>query len=264
MVYGVPVKPSWYNRIPPGAYTSAAIGALAAGRAVFGGKGPGPMSGVGRSTGVNTLVTHRAGRKRGRRSFKDRVLALEPTKHFSNLTAQATTHDTMYVFVPTFPIVEGDTNLDRIGDSIDLMALKIKGYFQAAAAANAYSFRVIVGWSGEELGAGTFGSQSTLPAIIFLPGTYTGWGVNGIINPKAFTVLHDETLDINSEVVATSTISSVAFTVPLNTKFLYQSASSTWGKTRNLFVIVVSDVLGGVAGTTVTGSTTMSYDVIFK
>jgi len=84
------------------------------------------------------------------------------------------------------------------------------------------------------------------------------------VNPKAFTVLHDEVIDINSIVVATQETHALAFTIPVQTRFQYQASASQFGKTRNLVVVVTSFVPGGVTGTTATGTIQLSSDLIFK
>lgn len=206
------------------------------------------------------------GRRRARRSnsFHARVLKDQPAKHYANSSLTSLTHDTITTVVPTTGITQGTSNTNRIGDYVDLCAIKLKGYFTSAVTSGVYSYRILVGYTGEEYNLPTVLGTGLTSAELFIPNTTANWAVNGIINPKAFTVLHDETIDINSVLTAVSDISSYSFTVPLNTKFEYQAAASIYGKTRNLAVVVIGSVGGGTVGSTSAGATVMSYDLIFK
>lgn len=218
--------------------------------------------------GSKTMVTTHKRRKTGRRmSLRELVKRTESAKHFSFENNGALTHNTIFTCVPTQGITQGTSNIGRIGDSVYLCALKISGNMQAHTTAGAYSYRILVGWSGEEVT--TVGASSSLVSglggtEIFLPGTFTSWTPNGIVNPKAFTVLYDQTVDINSLVTATSDLSSFAFTVPLNQNFNYQASGSIQGKSRNLCVIVIGSVAFGVTGVTNAGTCVWTADLVFK
>lgn len=249
-----------YNKFP----VSVARGAMSGAAAVFGGGATRRTASKYKSSRTaNTLVNSRPTKKPRSNSFRSKLLKQEPAKHYEGSTTTNLTHQTIFSLVPTAGIVQGDTNAQRDGDFVDLAALKLKGIFQTAAAANGYSFRIIVGYSGEEYNLPTVLGAGLTTAEIFLPNTTGNWAVNGIINPKAFTALYDETMDINSEVAATSTIGSFSFTVPLNRKFPYQSSGSVFGKDRNLYVVVVSSGVG-LGAAAPTGLTVFSYDLIFK
>lgn len=213
---------------------------------------------------MQTMVHARRVKKPNSRSFRTKLMNTQPAKHYEGSTTTALTHGTVQCMNPTGGIVQGDTNAQRDGDFVHLAALKIKGIFQTAAATGAYSYRVIVGYSGEEYNLPTVLGTGLTIAEVFLPNTTGNWIVNGIINPKAFTSIYDETIDINSEIAAATTLSSFSCTVPLDKKFPYQSAASTFGKDKNLYIIVVSAINGGVTGVTSTGLTVFSYDLIFK
>lgn len=162
----------------------------------------------------------------------------------------------------TAQIGQGTGNADRLGDSIYLEALKLEGFFQSATDPNAYRFRLIVGYSGEEYGVTTFTAGNLTATELFLPSTTTT-PTNGIINPKAFTVLYDEVHDINSQVENYRTIASTRTTIQLKQQFPYQASTSVYGKTKNLYAVVVA-YAADVAAATPIGSAVLSYDLIFK
>lgn len=214
---------------------------------------------------TQTLVKSRRKPKKAKNSFKSKLTNAEPAKHFSAEPTVALVHSTPLCINLTAQIVQGTTNATRLGDSIYLAALKMKGNFQSPAAASLYNYRILIGYSGEEYNSGSGGYSSQLTAAeLFLPTTGTQWSCNGIINPKAFTVLYDQTFDINSQIASTSDISSFSFTVPLDKSFVYQATGSVYGKSNSLYVVVMACTALGVVGTTASGAVVSSYDLIFK
>jgi len=216
-------------------------------------------------TGTTGLVYQRRRRTPVRASFKKKVMQIQNAKHYTYTPTQAMTHATLYTTCPTAGITQGDAIGNRDGDSIYLVALKVKGMFLAPTDKNAYSMRIIVGWTGEEVGTlgSTFGS-GVGSSQLFHPSTTGSWFLNGIINPKAFTALYDQTVDINSLIDTVREVSSFNFTVPLEQSFSYQSTASTDGKTKTLVIIVCSAVSGGSSGTTASGDSPIAIDLIFK
>lgn len=216
------------------------------------------------SKGATNTSTWSRLRKKRKTTFKSKVISLEPTKHYSFNTLTALLHDNLYTCVPTTGIVQGTAVGNRQGDQVELAALKVKGYFQSAAASNSYQYRIIVGYSGEEfLFPNTFGLAGLQAVDVFHPLT-PQWSANGIVNPKAFTVLYDETVDINSLVTATTDLVGISFTIPLNKTFPYQAPGSQFGKNQNLCAIIMGQVNAGASGITATGLASISMDLIFK
>lgn len=209
--------------------------------------------------------TKRPGNLRRRKSFKKRVKQTEPAKHYAGTTPVSLVHNTGVTLIPTAGVVQGTSNSQREGDSIDLAALKIRGFYNSSSTAGAYTCRIIVGWTGEEYNNGTVLASGLGSSEVFLANTVTSLVPAGIINPKAFTVLYDTVIDVNSLIAASLDIESFAFTVPLNdTTFPYQADASVFGKQKNLAVYVVAAVAGGTTGTTAAGGITMTYDLVFK
>lgn len=221
------------------------------------------------NSGMNhtMVVTHKRQRRGRKMSLKALIKQTEAAKHFTLQDNAALLHNSIYTCVPTQAITQGTTNTTRLGDSVYLCALKVQGHFLAPATAGAYSYRIMVGWTGEELTTANIATTlvSGLGGTeLFQPNTFGTWTPIGMINPKAFTVLHDQTIDINSNITAINDLNSFAFTVPLNQNFNYQASGSVQGKTRNLCVIVIGGVALGTSGVTAAGNCIWTADLIFK
>lgn len=198
-------------------------------------------------------------------SLKKSISEMKPALHYGSSSILSLVHDSYFTLFPTQALVQGTSGAQRLGDSVRLEAIKIKGLVQTAAAANGYSYRIIVGYSTQEIAAATTFITTGLSATtLFQPNTANNWGVNGIVNAKAFTVLSDTTIDINSQITATIDLESFAFTVPLQADFDYQSSGSVYGKTRNLCIVVIGDVVGGTSAVTSSGTSVFAWDLIFK
>lgn len=202
--------------------------------------------------------------KKNWKSLQKQIMATHPAKHATRDIEQSAKHQTIYTFSPTQGISQGNGNTQRDGDSIHLEALKLKGFYVTNATSGAYQMRMLIGYSGEEYDVATDFGNGLSSGQIFLPDTTTTWSINGIVNPKAFTLLYDQTVDVNSQLASTQDINNIAVTVPLKTKFDYQSTGSAYGKLRNLYVVIICAVAGGTTGTTDVGQVIMSSDLIFK
>lgn len=205
-------------------------------------------------------------RKRGgyRSNFKNKVLSLQSAKHDTGEQSVTMTHNTLSTLNLTSRIVQGTTNASRDGDAIVLCGLKLKGYYLSDIASNAYGFRILIGYSGEEYSNATFAAGLGLSEI-FLPSTGSTSTTIGQINPKTFTIIHDELITANSQIAAIRERVDYDFYVDLkNSKFPYQSAASALGKYKNLYCVIVSEAYGGATGTTASGVTVLSWDHVFK
>lgn len=211
-----------------------------------------------------TITKQRRRRALGRKSFKNQLYDNMSAKHVTGEQGVSMTHNTLYTLVPTAIPTQGDSNTNRDGDSIVLCALKLNGFYNTDTASGPYAFRIIVGYTGEEYSNTSF-SSGIGTTELFLPNTAGTVTANGLINPKAFTVLHDEKFTVNSEIASTRSRIDYNIYVPLNNqKFYYQSTASALGKTKNLVVVIVADIVAGVSGTTPVGGTSISWDFIFK
>jgi len=199
-----------------------------------------------------------------RTSFKKMVAATLPSKQFTSQLTRAFTHNTIFTANMTAGITQGDLNSSRTGDSITLSSLKLMGSYFSDAVGGAYTFRILVGYSGEEYASTTFASGLGATEI-FLPNTTTTFSTLGVVNPKAFTVLSDQTVDLNSQIAAVVDVHTFSVNVNLKqSEFVYQASGSAFGKSKNLYVVVLACVGGGTSGTTDAGDLILSCDLIYK
>lgn len=198
------------------------------------------------------------------KSLKSKIVATLPAKHNTFNTSVTMTANSAYSIFPTRNITQGTTIQDRLGDEIFLEALKLKGAFESDAASNAYQFRIIVGYTGEEysVGANAWVSTGLTASEVYQPNTFSVL-TNGITNKKAVTVLYDQTMDVNSQIDGDRVIHGYDILVPLKQKFAYQSSGSTFGKYKNLFVWIVGYGVG-LSGLSTVGYNNTSVDLIFK
>lgn len=210
---------------------------------------------------TRTMTKRRRLRRGYYKTFKARVRDIPPAKHHAGVSETVLTDNGIFTMGITQGVGPGTGNNQRIGDSIFLEALKINGHFQSSENSNGYKFRVIVGYSGEEYGTTVLATGNLSAQEIFLPSG--GENINKIVNPKAFTAVYDEVIDINSQIEGDGTIQSYRATIPLKKNFPYQEATSVYGKTNNLYVVVIGYGIGLVDGTSV-GAIYMTYDLIFK
>lgn len=209
-------------------------------------------------------ITKTRKRQRGSNSVSKQIMRTMPSKQNTQDTSATLTHNTLVTLNLTQLIVQGQDNASRIGDSVNLSALKLKGSYFSAATAGAYQFRMLVGYSGEEISAATF-TSGLGTSQLFLPNTATTFSTNGIVNPKAFTVLYDTTIDLNSQIANVVDIAAIVGTVSLNdAKFQYQSSASVYGKIKNLYIVCMAIVGAGSSGVTAAGTFVLGTDLIFK
>jgi len=241
-------------------------GIIAGGPMNLGAFGSGQTSGVLSRKGTRYIVGGGRRRKYSRTfSLKRKLINTQPAKHcpFTDITTSMT-HNTIYTFGPSQTIARGTANDQRVGDSIHMEAFKINGYVKSNAAVNtAVQFRILVLWSGEEYAAPTTLTSGLSNTEIFLTNAGT-WTSAGITNPKAVTVLDDRVINLNNSITGVADLESFAYTVPIHQDHDYQSSGSTFGKNRNLYVVVIASIDGGVTGTTTAGTVLIYGDLIFK
>jgi len=187
-----------------------------------------------KKTGVKKTSYKRTNKKTAS-VVKDTILGMAATYHKTQsdatLFVDPMTHNTIYTYNVTAQVVPGTTVGTRQGDSIFLKGLNVKGNLLTNDVSNGYQYRVMVLMSGEEYDAGSsFGigvNGLGLGEIFYLPQAFIG--TSAIVNPKAVTILHDEIIDINSQVSNIRDIANCSFYVSLNRKFHYQSSGGVYG-----------------------------------
>lgn len=208
-------------------------------------------------------------KKQTTQAVKKTILSMATTYHDqqndSNLQVFPMTHNTIYTNNITAQVTAGTTNQSRQGDSIYLMGLKVTGNFITATTAGAYRYRCMILTSGEEYNFGAaFGSLGLTNTEIFLPNTGSAVRPSSIVNNKAVTVLYDQQFDVASQIAATSDIVSTEFYVPLKQKFSYQDEGAIFGKTKNIYLVIIGYVAGGSNSVTSTGGGYFNTDLVFK
>jgi len=206
-------------------------------------------------------------RKYGSRTFslKRAIDNTRPAKHcpFTDIGV-STTHNTIYTWGPSQTIAKGTGDDQRIGDHVQLEALKLHYKVESNAAFDsAVQYRIITLWSGEEFNVPVTLGSGLSASELFVTGS-SAWQVLGVCNPKAVTVLDDRTINLNNSITGVSDLESNFYTVQLGQKLDYQTAGSIYGKNRNLYVVVIGSIDGGTTGTTVTGNILFNADLIFK
>jgi len=214
----------------------------------------------------STTVTQKRRKSGGSAySLKKVIRSTQPAKHCPINDATASlTHNTLLTLGPSQFISVGASRDQRIGDALHLLSLKVSGIVTSVAASTSSThFRLITLWSGEEYTSGAnFGSGLGSSEVFINSGL--AWQPNAICNPKAVTILDDRNIVLNNSITGVADLESFTYTVPLNTDFDYQTATSTFGKNRNLYVVIIGSIVGGISGTTPAGSATVSMDVIYK
>jgi len=197
---------------------------------------------------------------------KAALLKTEIKNYNTNVANAAVTHSSFYAHAMTQGITQGLTIEDRIGDEIFLNAIRFNVFLTAPGTAGAYSYRIMLVWSGEEFNnTSTLVTTSLSAGEVMLPGYSSGSAYLAIVNRKAVTVLWDRIVDINSNVSATSDVTTVSGTLNLkNQRFAYQSAGSIYGKTKNLYFIAIPNVANGTTGTTGCGAIGITYSIDFR
>lgn len=172
--------------------------------------------------------------------------------------------NTLYTFNVTAQLTQGLSVNNRIGDEVNLERISGMFTFLTGVDAGYYFCRFLVLYSGEESNP----NATNFAAITGLAGPEVFVsGASGFttapINTKACTVLHDELITINSQIDLTEDGATVPFNVNLrNFKMKYQSAASVYGKTKNLYFVVVAS--GSASATALRGVPLCNYKVQFR
>jgi len=202
--------------------------------------------------------------KRKSMSLPKQLLRLSEPKFFPTQVLQLMTHNTYYQISPTQGVVPGNTASTRVGDSVYLQSLNINGFFESSSVANQTDkFRCIVFWHTTQLPASTLTPNVVTGTQVFFPNTFN-LVPNGIINPKATSVLADFVIDINQQITGAKDIKSFNFVVPLNQTFNYGVAGGPYGKTKSLYVTFVSMTPGGSNGVSATGAINAAIVLKYK
>lgn len=186
-------------------------------------------------------------------------------KNYNSGSTIAMTHNTVYGVGVTQGVVQGTDGKTRVGDEIFMNSFRAQVLLAAPTTAGAYTYRVVLLWSGEEYSSTSLTSTTLAFGEIFLPNVFSGTNVGGVVNRKAATVIYDQVVCINSNVAATADVVQFPINVSLkNVKFPYQSTGSIYGKHKNLYCVIIPFVVGGTSGTTSCGNATVNLSLDYK
>lgn len=186
-------------------------------------------------------------------------------KNWSAFFNESMLHNVQYVTSPSQAITQGNSNVTRVGDEVYLQSLEINGIFLSSSAANAaQKYRMMVVFHSNEDSCGTSVISNAITGTNLFHANTNNIIVNGIINPKAVTVLADFIVDLNCNVSGAREVKSFAFKVPINETFKYGRPGDVFGKNKNLYIIYSSFISGGTTGATSTGNIEFSSVLKFK
>jgi len=170
--------------------------------------------------------------------------------------------NTVYSYNVTGNIIQGDNDGQRTGDQVHLESISGKVTYITGVDSGFYFMRFIVLYSGEEYTTSANFVTAGLAALEVFQNGGAGFANTGT-NPKACQVLHDELIQINSQIDLTEDGYTNDFYVNLKgAKFDYQSLASIYGKTKNLYLLVVAD--SSASGTTLKGTPLVNFSLKFR
>jgi len=200
-----------------------------------------------------------------RKEIKKISLRNGEIKNSDNGTTAAMLHLQQRAMGITQRVTQGTTQVTRVGDEINLHAFRFNIILQAPTTAGAYSYRILVVWSGQEYAPTTINTSSLTFSQVFLPNIVAASDNMAIVNKKACTVLHDENIEINSNIASTSDVVAIQREINLrNVSFKYQASGSAYGKNKNLYLVLIPSVVGGTASTTACGTVLINSSLDFR
>jgi len=186
-------------------------------------------------------------------------------KNCSTGSSASLTHATQQAYNQTAIIINGTNSLQRVGDEIFLQYLRLNFLISAPTTAGAYSYRLMAVYSSEEYANTSFSTASLAFSEMFLINATAGTNVSAVPNLKAITILYDTVVDVNSNITGVSEVANVHTVINLkNHRFPYQAGGSAQGKFKNLYIVVIPYVVGGVVGTTGCGTVNCNASLDFR
>lgn len=220
-----------------------------------------------------TLTVLGTGQRRRplRNSFHGKLLQNETCFH--NYTSDNTLakagpaflHNNNYLYSPSQSIAQGTAEGNRVGNTCHLHSLRVNFFYASPAAdSNGVQLRIITFFYDDNIATpgGAFVTNN-LPALFFGTGTGVVNATTSLTDPKVITVLDDRMYAINPQFSGVQDTIVGEYTVDVEKNFTYQS-NSVFGKEMNLYIVVISSIVGGATGVTSTGSINMCTDLIFR
>lgn len=205
-------------------------------------------------------------------SFHAKLLKYENALHhyFSDNTfSQGMTHNTLYTLNLTSKLLQDVTQGGRVGQEIHLLNLRVDCFLQnPVSSSNGIQYRLITLFSDIQTNAIGFASGLGVSQIFGGQSGQTGsvFTSTGITDPQRVTVVDDRHLVINPQVANIQDTINCNFVVPLHRKFIYETGATggIFGKTKNLYFVIVACIPGGTTGTTNVGQLNFNADLLYK
>lgn len=245
------------------------LGGIIGGRSLLTNDGHRPITSQAfRTNGTRSFTSTKNKKKKMPKAKRQKPVTLKTVKKLmatqseikvkdASISASLTNGD-VFSYNLTAQIVQGTTDGTRVGDELYLKSVEIRGFVASHTVDGAYAYRVIIGWSGEELNPGTLSTGGLSFSQVFMPNLGAATSAFGIVNKKAFTVVSDKYYDVNSQISGVTDLITTVAMPKCTGKYKYQANGNVYGKTRNLFIVVVGFLRGGVASAAA-GSTIMNY-----
>jgi len=172
------------------------------------------------------------------------------TKQFNFGTAFSFNDNDINTVTPTQWLVQGNSAVTRVGDSVLLESLTMNLTTNVLAAIYNAKIRIIVGWSSFEVANTTFAANQYGQTEFFYPTTLgTVPNTHRLINTNSFSAIYDEVIDINSNTATGKDIRTTYVRLGMKMKkFDYSPAGAAYGKNKNLVVLVCGHIPSGAFG----------------
>lgn len=219
---------------------------------------PQPLRQVSRTKMNPSYTRTRTQRKRKVNSYKNNKVAtvasvkrmiqgnMETKQKNFTIAANSIVSNSILCHNLTAQISQGSTDGSRIGDEVHLSSFIGNFRYVTDAASAYYTCRVLIGYSGEEFNPSTTAFTTGLTSSQLFVATPSG-GAQGVVNTKAFTVLYDNLMQVNSTISGIQEGQTIRFNQSLAGKFKYQEAGAIYGKTKNLYIVVCPEANASTA-----------------
>jgi len=161
-------------------------------------------------------------------------------------------------------LVQGDTQYNRTGDNVYLETIKINATWEGpSVSSNGTTLRMMIVMHDDFFASNYITATGLLIGDLNMTGTGIARTPSMITDPKKCTVLDDRTFTLNQSLAGVSEKCDIVYNVPLKRSFVFQPGTQE-GKDRNLYLVVVADISGGINDTTVCGQLYINQDLIYK
>jgi len=228
------------------------------------------VMGSNRSYGVRKSRTDRYVKRRSMNnkpaSLKQVMRSMESAHHLAigdNTNSVNLTHNTFTTCNVLNSLAQGALTFQRTGDTVFLETLKVRMFWDGpTVSSNGLQLRIFVLYHDDFYANSSFASGLVLGDLA-VGTTGTARAATTIIDPKKATVIYDEVVLLDQSIANVADTALINFNVKVNKAFNFVPATQE-GKDRNLYIVLVPSIAGGVTGTTACGAIYCNFDMIFK